>query len=558
MLVLDPAGRRRQRRPDLVISPERAAALVPSGATVAVGGSGSLLQVPETMLAALGRRFELEGSPSGLTVVHVMGLGDQQGRGIDHVSLAGLVRRFIASHFVLSPRQQGLIRDELVEAVGLPAGTISLLYREIAAGRPGLLTDIGLETFVDPRQQWGRMNDVTGEGLSEVVTLSGREWLFYPTFDIQVALLRASAADADGNLVMDDEAALSDNLGIAQAVHNCGGVVLAEVKEIVDAGTLPAGRVRVPGALVDKVVLTDWPRQTPLTVADPRRTGVAPNERTTVQPLPLDHRKVVARRAAQELHAGDLANLGVGMANGISYVALEEGFLDAITLTVEQGIFGGLPGVGLESGTSINPTALVDMSSQFDLYDGGALDFAGLAFAELDADGNVNVASVGGVPIGPGGFIDISQKARTVVFCGSFRGGSLDVRVGNGRLDIVKDGRYAKVVDTVERVTFSGPRARRDGQRVIYVTERAVLELGDDGVELVEIAPGVDLEREVLARMGFRPVMRRPPKLMDHRLFRSEPVGLTCQPSRVRDHFAPPERTGSQSPLPSTARTQRG
>ncbi|KAA9162567.1 hypothetical protein FPZ12_010910 [Amycolatopsis acidicola] len=528
MIALDaaPSGR---GRPDLHLTPEAAAALVPDGATLAVGGTGSLLQVPETLLAALERRWESEAGPRDLDVVHVMGLGDHEGRGVDHIAIPGLVRRFIGSHFVLSPREQGVIARDEVEAIGLPAGTISLLYREIAARRPGLFTDIGLGTFVDPRQQWGRMNSRTQAGLSELVTIGGEEWLFYPRFDIDVAFLRATEADADGNISMDDEAAIGDNLAIAQAARNSGGIVVVEVKRLVERGAIPASRVRIPGPLVDHVVRTDYPNQTPVTVADPRRTGVTPNAATEVEPLPFDQRMVVARRAAIELHEGDLANLGVGMANGISYVALEEGFLDRFTLTVEQGIFGGLPGVGLDSGTAINPSSIVDMPGQFDLYDGGGLDFAGLAFAEIDRHGNVNVAAAGGKPIGPGGFIDISQKARTLVFCGTLRGGGLRVRLDDGRLEIVEEGRYPKFVSEVDHISFSAGRAVATGQRVLYVTERAVFQLTAQGVELIEIAPGVDLRRDVLDQMGFEPVMNEP-RPMDPALFRPGRAGLKPRP----------------------------
>jgi acyl CoA:acetate/3-ketoacid CoA transferase len=535
MIPLDaaPSGRT-SHGAALQLSPDAAVNLVPDGATIAVGGTGSLLQVPETLLAALERRWHRESAPRGLTAVHVMGLGDHEGRGIDHIAIPGLVKRFIGSHFVLSPREQSVIAADEVEAVGLPAGTISLLYREIAARRPGLFTDIGLDTFVDPRHQWGRMNARTTTGLSELVTIGGQEWLFYPRFDIDVALLRATEADPDGNISMDDEAAFADNLALAQAAHNSGGTVLVEVKRLVERGAIPAGRVRIPGPLVNHVVVTDHPNQTPLTVSDPRRTGVTPNAPTLVEELPFDQRKVVARRAAMELHEGDLANLGVGMANGISYVALEEGFLDRFTLTVEQGIFGGLPGAGLDSGTAINPSAIVDMPSQFDLYDGGALDFAGLAFAEIDRHGNVNVAAAGGRPIGPGGFIDISQKARTLVFCGTLRGGDLRTRLDDGRMHIQSEGRYPKFVPEVEYVSFNADRARRLGQRVLYVTERAVFRLTDDGVALTELAPGVDLRRDVLDQMGFEPLMPSPPRLMGSSLFRPGPAGIKPRPWRVR------------------------
>ncbi len=518
------------QRSDLLIDARAAAELVPLGAVVAVGGSGSLLQVPESVLAAVGECFRQTGAPSGLTVVHTMGLGDHTGRGVDHLAQRSLVSRFIGSHFVLSPAEQALIGANEVEAIGLPAGTISLLYREIAACRPGLFTDIGLRTHVDPRQQWGRMNEATQTGISELVSVGGRDWLFYPWFGIDVAIIRATAADADGNLSMDDEAAWSDNLAIAQAAHNSGGIVIAEVKEFVARGTIPASRVRVPGVLVDHVVLTDFPNQTPITVVDPTRTGLTVNAPREIDILPLDHRKVIARRAAMEIAEGQLVNLGVGMANGISYVVLEEGFLDDITLTVEQGIYGGLPGLGLDSGTAINPSAIIDMSSQFDLYDGGALDFAGLAFAQVDRWGNVNVARVGSVPIGPGGFIDISQKASTVAFCGTFRGGSLDIGISPAGVSIEREGRYAKFVERVEYVSFNAEQALAEGRRAFYVTERAVFVLGADGIELIEVAPGIDLERDVLALLPFAPVIRKDPLVMDSRLFDPARMGIRPKP----------------------------
>jgi propionate CoA-transferase len=523
-------------RPGLVIEPDEAASLVRDGDRLTVGGSGSLLQVPETLLAALDKRFTTSGSPVDLDVWHVMGLGDHTGRGVDHLARPRLVRRFVSSHFVLSPAEQELIAREQVEAIGLPAGTITLLYREIAAGRPGLLTDIGLGTYVDPRQEWGRMNSRTEAGLSELVTLGGREWLFYPSLAIDVAVIRASEADRAGNLTMNDEAAYSDNLALAQAAHNCGGLVLAEVKRVVDAGEIPASQVRVPGALVDYVVLTDYPYQTPITAEDPTRTGTRPNCEVSVPVLPLDHRKLIARRAAMELRRGQLANLGVGMANGISYVALEEGIIDSLTLTVEQGIFGGLPGVGLDSGTAVNPSAIIDMTSQFDLIDGGALDLAGLAFAQVDAAGNVNVARVGRTPIGPGGFIDISQKAHTVLFCGTFRGGGIRVDVTPDGVRIRREGRYPKIVERVDAITFSAERAIAQGQRVYYITERAVFRLAEHGLELIEIAPGIDLRRDVLELLPFMPVIAEPLQTMDTRLFRPERMGLVLPETEPSTH----------------------
>ncbi|WP_422934547.1 acyl CoA:acetate/3-ketoacid CoA transferase [Sinomonas sp. P47F7] len=529
-------------RSDLVLRLDDAAALVPDEATVVVGGSGSLLQVPEALLAAVERRYRRTAAPRGLTVVHVMGLGDHTGRGTDHLAIPGLVRRFVGSHFVLSPRQQRMIADGDVEAFALPAGTISLLYREIAAGRPGLTTDIGLDTHVDPRRDGGRLNDATHGSLSEVVELGGREWLHYPAFDVDVALLRASVADEDGNLSMEDEAAFSDNLAIAQAAHNSGGVVIAEVKRIVPRGTLPGAHVRVPGVLVDNVVVTDYPKQTPVTDLDPSRTGMRPPRGGAVLPIALDHRKVVARRATMELTHGALANLGVGMANGVSHVVHEEGLIDEVTFTVEQGIYGGVPGIGLDSGTAVDPTAIIDMSAQFDLYDGGALDFAGLAFAQVDRHGNVNVTKAGSTVIGPGGFIDISQKARTVVFCGTFTGGGLRTLVGDGQLEIVQEGRYPKFVGDVDAVSFSAARALRDGQRVVYVTERAVFELRPEGLTLTETAPGVDVERDVFGLLPFHPHVDAGLGEMDPRIFRPEPLGMALRPAQHKPRTPRPRR----------------
>jgi propionate CoA-transferase len=282
------------------------------------------------------------------------------------------------------------------------------------------------------------------------------------------------------------------------------------------------------------VVRTEFPNQTPITVTDPARTGMTANQPIRVAPLPLDHRKVIARRAALELRAGQLVNLGVGMANGVSYVALEEGVLDEITMTVEQGLFGGLPAIGLDSGTALNPAAIIDMSSQFDLYDGGGLDLAGLSFAQIDAAGNVNVARVGSKPIGPGGFIDISQKARGVVFCGTFRGGGLETVVRDGRIEILQEGRYGKFVRQVDAISYSAERAIAERRTAVFVTERAVFRLGPDGLELIEIAPGIDLDRDVLAHMPFHPVIRDAPRTMDARVFAPEPMGLRLPPSVAR------------------------
>lgn len=486
------------RRP-VVIATTEIAALIPSGATVAVGGSGSLLQVPETALEALGTAFIRGGEPRDLTVVHTMGLGNREGRGLDHISREGLVRRFIGSHFVLSPDQVHLIKENLVEAVAVPAGSISQLYREIASGRPGLVTDIGAETFVDPRLGGGKLNPRTIEGVSSIIEVDGKEWIFYPSFPIHVGLLRATTADLDGNLVMTDEAGFADNLAIAQAVRNSGGVVIAEVKNLVEPGTLPGALVKVPGALVDYLVVSEFRQQTPLIDVDPRRTGMSAGVSETEPEMPTSHRLVIARRACAEIAPGDLVNLGVGIPNGISAIWAGERGGDAPTFTIEQGHFGGVPSLGLNSGTVVYPSAVVDMTSQFDFYDGGGLDVAALGFAQVDALGNVNVSRVGGIAIGPGGFINISQKTPRVLFCGTFSGGGLITTIRDGVLEILHEGAYRKIVDTLEEVSFSAARAVRTSQRVTVITERAVFELTESGLVLTEVAPGIDVEHQVLA-----------------------------------------------------------
>ena len=492
---------------------------IPDKAVVAVGGSGSLLQVPETLLSVLEQTFRDSGKPTGLTVMHSMGLGDYSGAGLDHLAHDGLVECFVGSHFVLSPRQIEMIEQNRVQAVALPAGSISLLYREIASGRPGLTTDIGLGTFVDPRHGGGRLNSSTTKELSSIVSLSGNEWIHYPSFPISVALLRGSVADTDGNITMTDEAGFSDNLAIAQAVRNSGGVVIVEVREVVEPGTLPGALVKIPGNLVDVVVLSSSPRQTPLLEMDVTRTGMVPGAATEVIDMPQNHRLVVARRAAKEVTPGQLVNLGVGMPNGISAVWAREVAEPLPNFTIEQGHYGGVPGLGLNSGTVMFPTAVIDMPSQFDFYNGGGLDVAVLGFAQADKHGNVSVSRVNGSPIGPGGFIDISQKAQRVVFCGSLTGGGLETELDGGSLRIVREGRYSKFVDNLEEVSFNAERALAQGQRVTFITERAVFELTDQGLRLEEVAPGIDVETQVLAFLPRDFPVSPTLSLMDSQLF---------------------------------------
>jgi acyl CoA:acetate/3-ketoacid CoA transferase len=508
-----------------LVSVREAVERIESGQTVAVGGSGHLLQVPDGVLAALGARYRETGAPAGLTVVHTMGIGDNADRGMGRLAYPGLVRRFIGSHYGHNPEIMRLIADDEVEALGIPGGTLSLLYREIAGGRPGLVTKVGLGTFVDPRVDGGRLNARTDGAIAEVVELAGDEWLFYPSFPIDVGIIRATTSDTRGNLTMEDEAGYADNLALASAVHNSGGHVIAEVKRLAEAGSLPPRSVRVPGILVDAVVVDPLQHQTGATVYSPYLAGTLRAPGATIPRLEQGPRKLIARRAAEELHPGDIVNLGFGVSSGVASILAEEGCYDEVSFSIEQGIVGGVPGVGLDSGTAVNAEAYIDEGAQFDLYDGGALDVACVAFGEVDARGDVNVSKLGARAVGPGGFINITQNAHKVVFCGTLTGGGLEVSLDEEELRIVREGRYRKFVARVDHITFAAGQAGGSGREVVYVTERAVFRLTREGLLLTEVAPGIDPHRDVIEQMGFRPALADPLATMDTRLLRDGPMG---------------------------------
>ncbi|MCB2224464.1 MAG: acyl CoA:acetate/3-ketoacid CoA transferase [Actinobacteria bacterium] len=511
--------------PTRILSPADAVALIAPGQTVAVGGTGHMLQVPDGLLAALEERHAATGEPSGLTVVHTMGLGDNAGAGLDRLAAPGLVGKLIGSHYGHNEALTAAIVENRVQAFSIPGGVLSQLYREIAGGRPGLITRVGLGTFADPRIDGGRLNDAAEGSISEVVEFDGREWLRYPSFPIDVAILRATTADPDGNLTMEDEAGISDNLAIASAAHNSGGLVIAEVKRLATRGSLSPRRVRVPGILVDVVVEVPEQRQTGATRYSPYLAGLLRAPDTALRPLDHGIRKLIARRAADELRAGDVVNLGFGIATGVAAVLQEEGAYDRVVFSIEQGIIGGVPGSGLDSGTAANAQAFIDPSAQFDLYDGGGLDVCCVSFGEMDRAGNVNVSSLGGKPVGPGGFINISQNSRKVVLCGTFTGGGLAAAVTPDGLRIEREGRYRKFVDAVSHTTLATSRIAPDVP-ITCITERAVFRLTRDGIELAEVAPGIDPERDVLALMDFAPIVKGDPVPMDLRLFAAGRVGL--------------------------------
>ncbi|WP_084614846.1 acyl CoA:acetate/3-ketoacid CoA transferase [Nakamurella lactea] len=509
--------------------------------TVWFGGSGAGHAVPQRFIDELAAEFAAHGSPRDLTTVRVVGIGDFGDRGFSQLALPGLARRTIGSNIGNEPALGELVAANKIESYSFPQGVLSALCREIAAGRPGLLTHVGLGTYVDPRQTGGRQNDITTEELVQVVELAGSQWLFFPRLPVDVAVIRASTADEDGNLSMEREAVQAESLAMAMAAHNSGGIVIAQVGRLAASGSLRPQDVRVPGALVDYVFVDPDQRQTYATEYSPFYAGALRAPAAGAAPVPLTVRKVIARRSLLEFRPGDICNLGFGISQEIGALAAEEGVADRLTLTVEQGIFGGVPASGGDGGAGVNFQAMIDQPYMFDFYDGGGLDIASLSFAEVDANGNVNVHAFTGRVRGPGGFLNISARTGRICFVGAFTAGGLDIGLDDGTLQIRQEGRMPKFVPQVREISFNGQLARQRGQQVRYVTERAVFALDDGGLTLIEIADGVDLERDVLAHMGFRPHIADDLRPMDPRIFRPGTMGLAAE-------FVPgPEPAGHRS-----------
>ena len=506
-----------------VLSLEDACRLVESGDTIVTTGFVGIT-FPEGLAVGLERRFLATGRPRDLCLVYGAGQGDGGARGLNHFGHEGMVRRVIGGHWGLVPQLGRLAVENKIEAYNFPQGVLIHLLRDIAAGKPGTITHVGLGTFIDPSQTGGRLNERTREPLVEKIELAGREWLFYHAFPINVAFVRGTTADPAGNITMEREAVTGEVLVAALAAHNCGGKVICQVERLSDHAARPTD-VRIPAHLVDVIVVAEpeHHHQTFATHFNPAFCGADGDGAATPATLPLDARKIVARRALLEARTARVINLGIGMPEGVAAVAAEEGIAHTFVQTIESGAIGGVPAGGLDFGASVNPTSFVDSASQFDFYDGGGIDLACLGAAQIDAAGNVNVSRFGNRLPGAGGFVNISQNARRVVFCATLTAGGLEIAVENGRLRIVREGSSAKFVERIEQVSFSAAQAVLRGHPILYVTERAVFELTSRGLKLTEVAPGIDVERDVIAQMGFRPLFDEV-REMDPRIFRAGPM----------------------------------
>ena len=510
-----------------IVSAQEAILLIKDGDTVATGGFCGA-GFAEDLAIYLEEHYLETKKPKGLTLLYAAGQGDYVNRGLNHFGHEGLVAKIIGGFFSAAPKLSRFVIENKIEAYNFPQGVISHMFRDIAAHKPRTITTIGLETFVDPRYGGGKANEMTTKDLVELITFDGKEYLAYKTFPIDVALLRGTTSDENGNITMEKEALTLEVQAMAMASRNSGGIVIVQVERVVQNGTLNPRQVKIPGILVDCVVISrpenHW--QTFGEVYNPSYSGEIKIPTQSIPPIEMSARKVIARRAAFELMPKDVVNLGIGMPETISSIASEEDIFDQITLTAEPGVIGGLPAGGLSFGAATNTDAIIDQPSQFDFYHGGGLDIAFLGLAQADRKGNLNVSRFGSKLAGAGGFIDITQSAKKVVFIGTFMAGGLKVSVGDGKLTILLEGKVKKFLQDVEQVTFSGPYAVKRNQPVLFITERCVFKLSSDGMELIEIAPGIDIEKDILANMEFEPIIKDPPGLMDGRIFRDEPMKL--------------------------------
>ncbi|RWR05161.1 acyl CoA:acetate/3-ketoacid CoA transferase [Paenirhodobacter populi] len=518
-----------------VKSAQEAVGLVREGAMVAVNASSGLL-CPDAVLKALGERFEREGAPKGLTTIHPIAAGDMFGSpGVDHIAFPGMISRIIGGSYPSGPSNaeppriwQRILANDLA-AYNLPSGVVFDMLREGAAQRPGVLTKVGMDTFVDPELEGGAMNAVARDApIVRRVAFEGEDWLYFPALRPDVAIIRATTADENGNLTFENEGATLGAMEMALAAHNCGGLVIAQVKRVAAQGTLKPHDVRVPGILVDVIVEAPDQLQTTATVYDPAISGEIFRPLSSFQMAAFNPGKVIARRVAQELKSGWAVNIGFGISANVPRILIEEGLHGAVTWVIEQGPVGGVPLLDFKFGCASNAEAFVASPHQFSYFQAGGFDCSLLSFLEIDAEGSVNVSRLAATPhrtAGAGGFVDITARARKIVFSGNFNAGA-KMRIEDGRLVIDREGKVAKIVPKVDQVSFSGRRAVAQGQEVSYVTERCVLRLLPEGLTVTEIAPGIDLQRDVLDQAATPLRVAEDLREMDPALFAEDPMGL--------------------------------
>ena len=510
-----------------IVTAQEAVSIIKDGDTIASGGFVGI-GVAEEVLIAIENRFIETQSPRELTLVYAAGQGDGKDRGLNHFGFEGLLKRVLGGHWGLVPKVQKLALDNKIEAYNFPQGVLSQMFRDIAAKRPRTINKIGLHTFVDPRMSGGKINKKTTEDLVDLIEFDGKEYLAFKTFPVDVAIIRGTTADGDGNITMEKEALYMESLAIAMAARNSGGTVIVQVERIAEKNTMKARDIKIPGIFVDYIVVADIKnhQQTFAESYNPSFSGEIKVPLDRIAPMEMSARKIVARRAVFELSKGDVVNLGIGMPEGVASVATEENLLQDVTLTAEPGVIGGVPASGLNFGAAANVTALIDQPYQFDFYDGGGLDIAFLGLAQADKTGNLNVSKFGPRYAGAGGFINISQCARKVIFVGTFTAVGLEVSIKDGMLHIDQEGKVIKFVEQVEHVSFSGRLAQDENRFVLYVTERCVFKLVKKGIELIEIAPGIDVEKHILPYMGFEPIITKTPKLMEKTIFNETVMNL--------------------------------
>lgn len=509
-----------------IISADEAALLIKDGSTIALSGSASTSLVADRVLRAMEERYLSAGSPRDLTVFHPQGMGDKDTQGMSRFAHKGMCRRVIGGHWGMSPAMGKLAMEEEMEAYNMPQGVMAQMVRAMAAKGPGVITKIGLDTYIDPRQSGGKMNESAKEDLIELMTIDDEEWLRYKPVPFDVAIIRGTTADEDGYISFEEEVHYDEAASMAAAAKNNGGIVIVQVKRLAKGDTLECAKVRVAGYLVDYVVVEPEQRQSLDYFYRPSYCGAVKEPVTMKWPSEkLDERKFIARRQAMELRPHMLVNIGVGVSNGVPLILAEEGVWDQITLSLEQGQSGGIPVMGLDAGTMMNPRVIVEHPVQHDMYHGGILDASCLSAAETDFHGNVNVSKLGRSLTGCGGFIDISQETKKIVFGGTLCAKSC-VRFENGRVIVEEQGKIRKFVNQVQQITFSGRRAVSMGKNVIFITERCVFRLEEEGLTLVEIAPGIDLERDILNNMDYRPLISKELKEMPGELFYEGPMGL--------------------------------